>query len=443
MKIIFEPEVVLQGDKFIKNKGVLVENGVIAEISDAERLIEKHKDATIAKWDNLAMVPGTINSHNHSFQSLLRGIATDKPFLTWRDEALYKYSPKLSKEDIYVGALFAFAEMLKYGVTTVCDFFYVHNDGLESDEAVIKAAKDLGIRLVLARCMYDWEGAPKGYQESVEEAVNNVRTLAEKYKNDPMVTISPAPHSLHAASIEMVKAGHQLAKELNTNYHIHVAEEMFEVEETLKNHGLRPVELLREIGVLDESTVMIHAVWLTEEEIKLLGENKVKLAYCPSSNMFLADGITKIPEMLKGGVSIGLGTDGGCSNNRISVFEEMRMAALLQKVGNLDSTIINSNQVFSMGTEQGGKVLGLPIGKIEVGYMADFVGINLKDLSMQPIYSIEESLLPNLVYSMQPNAISKVVVAGKEIVNENKLLSMVEEEILTKIQSLIEKLKWC
>ncbi len=440
LKQIYKPSFLLQNDSFVVDKGVLVENGVIVEVNKMQELSYRHPDAKIMDWTGLAMLPGTVNSHNHSFQSLLRGLVIDRPFLEWRDQALYHYSPLLDAQDIYTGALFAFGEMMRYGVTTVCDFFYLHNQGLESDEAIIQAAKDVGIRLVLARTMYDWDGAPKGYQETVDQAVKNTRQLAIKYNQNPMVKVIPAPHSLHAASLDMVKAGHNLALELGTKFHIHVAEEPFEVEETTKAYGLTPVELLHKIGVLDKNMVAIHAVWLKDSDIKLMGDHKTKLAYCPSSNMFLADGVTKIIDLMNAGVTVGLGSDGACSNNRISVFEEMRMTALLQKVSLLNATAISAKQVFAMGTANAEELLGIPVGKIEPGYYADFVGIDTKDLSVQPIYSVNEQLLPNIVYSMQPNAISRVVVGGREQVKNSKITSVSEEKIYNRLQTLIKKL---
>lgn len=207
----------------------------------------------------MAMVPGTVNVHNHCFQSLLRGLATDRPFLEWRDQALYRFSPELSPEDLYKGALFAFGEMMKYGVTTVSDFFYVHNDGTAGDKAIIRAAKDLGIRLVLARTMYDWKGAPAGYVESVEQAVSNTEELMDEYNGkDSMVTVVPAPHSLHAASLEMIEAGYRLAEKYGTKFHIHVAEEMFEVNDVLKQYSMRPMELFSKMGILDKRMAAVR-----------------------------------------------------------------------------------------------------------------------------------------------------------------------------------------
>lgn len=317
MTVLYQPQYVYLDHAFQKGMGVLCEDGKIKETGTLELLAQKYPEAKREVWDNLVMTAGTVNVHNHCFQSLLRGLSCDRPFLEWRDEALYRFSPRLTREDIYRGAVFAFSEMMKCGVTTVSDFFYMHTYGRESDEMIVKAAQDVGIRLVLARTMYDWDGAPAGYVEDVATATENTRELMKKYNGtgDQMVTVLPAPHSLHAASTEMVLAGHQLAREMGCCYHIHVAEEPFEVEQVMREHdGMTPIEYLDHIGVVDDSMVIVHGVWLKQAEIELLGRKGGKLAYCPSSNMFLADGITNLVDMKKSGVLIGLGTDGACSN---------------------------------------------------------------------------------------------------------------------------------
>lgn len=440
--ILYCPKYLYHKEEFKEDMAVAVENGSIVKVALKKDLMQKYPAAEINQWQDMILVPGAVNLHNHCFQSLLRGLSCDRPFLEWRDEALYKYSPRFKKEHIYGGALFAFGEMMKYGVTTVSDFFYLHNFGLESDEMIIKAAEDIGIRLVLARTMYDWKGAPEGYQESIEEAVSNTRYLANKYKDSDMVTVIPAPHSLHAATPEMIQAGHALAKELGCRFHIHVAEEPFEVEECKAAHnGLTTIEALDKLGVVDEHMVIIHGVYLKPSEIQLMGERKVSLAYCPSSNMFLADGITDLPAMMKAGVNIGLGSDGACGNNRNSVFEEMRMASLLQKVNTCDAMCVNYKQAFDMGTKQGAEILQLPVGEIEEGKKADFIGVTIKDLSMQPISKSKEQLLPNLVYAMQPHCIKKVVVDGKLTVDDGKLLTVSEEKIIELVNKIMEEVE--
>lgn len=440
---IFSPLYMFTDGRFKKNMSVAVSGDTIIKIGSSKDIKSEFPDyQEESGWSELVMLPGGVNVHNHSFQSLLRGIACDRPFLEWRDKALYKYSPVMTQKDIYTGALFSFGEMMKYGATAVSDFFYLHNYGLESDEMIIKAAKDLGIRLVLSRTMYDWNGAPEGYRESVSTAVENTLTLHKKYISDPMVTIVPSPHSLHGASADMICAGAELAEKMNVNFHIHVAEEPFEVEQVMKEHnGMTTVEYLDSIGAINQRTVIIHGVYLKDTEIELLGRKKAKLAYCPSSNMFLADGITDIPKMTESGVKIGLGTDGACSNNRNSVFEEMRMTALLQKAKTCNAMCVDYRQAFDMGTKNGAEILGLKSGVLAENYKADFIGISCDELSMQPISESGEQLLANIVYSMQPSAVNKVVVGGKETVSDGKLLNISEQEIISKIKQTMKEIE--
>jgi len=386
--------------------------------------------AAVEDWGRVALVPGTVNAHNHSFQSLLRGIADDRPFFVWRDQALYRFAPRLGPEGVYAGALLAFGEMLGYGVTTVNDFFYIHDGGNENAEAVIQAAQDVGIRLVLTRTMYDWTGAPSSFVETVADAARRTRQLMEKYAGHPSVTVYPAPHSPHAASPEMIQAGWRLAEETGTYFHIHVAEGQYEVEQIRRQYGLKPIEWLESLGVLGPRLVIVHGVWLDEEDIRRLGGAGAGLAYNPASNMFLGDGITKLPEMLAAGVRVALGTDGGCSNNRTSVFDEMRMCALLQKVARLDGSAIDAETVFHLGTAGGGDVLGLPIGRIAPGCKADLVALDLDDISLCPPHN----LLKNIVYSMSPTAIRRVMVGGRLVWAGGELLTFP----LARIRRLVE-----
>lgn len=439
MMRLIEPSICFTQGKPQKNMAVVVEDGTIKAVSPARKAEQDYPEALPEYWEHLALVPGTVNAHNHSFQSLLRGIAADRPFLEWRDESLYKYSPRLRPIDIYTGALFSFAEMMKCGATTVCDFFYLHNDGMEGDEAVIRAARDLGIRLVLARTMYDWEGAPAGYVETISDASHNTELLMKKYPGG-MTKVIPAPHSLHAASPEMVEAGCSLALKYHTPFHIHVSEERFEVEQVKKTYGTTPLRFLDKLGVVNEHMSIIHGVWLEPEEIRVLGAKGGHLIYCPSSNMFLADGITNLPAFLAAGVPVALGSDGACGNNRNSVFEEMRMAAILQKASTLDALCVNYHDAMQMGTTNGAKALDLPVGEIAAGKAADFVGIYLDDLSMQPL-SKGNQFLPNLIYSLQPTAIERVVVNGEDTVKDGRFVKIDEEELLARIRTTMEHLE--
>src|SRR5436309_4042345 len=219
-----------------------------------------------------------------------------------------------------------------------------------------------------------------------------------------MVTVQPAPHSPHGASPAMIRAGWEVAEANDTPFHIHVAEGRYEGERTLAEHGATPMRYLDKLGVLGARMIGVHGVWLDDEEIRLMADRGAGLAYCPSSNMILGDGITRITEMKDLGILIGLGTDGGCTNNRLSVFEEMRMAALLQKVRHLDGTRLPAEDAFTMGTMGGAALLGIDAGDIAPGRAADLVAVDLAHPSMLP----PTSLLKNVVYAMAPQAITDV-----------------------------------
>jgi 5-methylthioadenosine/S-adenosylhomocysteine deaminase len=379
-----------------------------------------------------ALLPGTVNSHCHTFQSLLRGLGDDLDFMSWRDRVLYPFSERLDRAGIALGAAFAFAEMVKQGVTTCVDFFYLQDDGNENAEAVIEAAGAVGIRLVLARAMYDWEGAPMRYRESPAAAARRVRELITAHRHDPTVTVQPAPHSPHGASPAMIRAGWEVAESEDTVFHIHVAEGRYEGEQTLREHGATPIRYLDRLGVLGPRMVGVHCVWLDDEEIALMGTRGAGLAYCPGSNMFLGDGITRVPEMLRAGVRIGLGTDGGCTNNRLSVFDEMRTCSLLQRVRLLDGAALSAGTAFDLGTRSAAALVRIPGGAIAAGGLADVVAIDLAHLSLQP----PTDLLRSVVYAMSSEAVTDVWVHGRRVVEQRRLTTVSESDLVARVAAL-------
>jgi 5-methylthioadenosine/S-adenosylhomocysteine deaminase len=410
---------------------VRVEDGAIVAVGDAGTVAAE--GAERLSWAGRAIVPGGVNAHNHSFQSLLRGIGDDLPFLEWRDKALYRYSPSLGAEGVHTGALLAFGEMLLHGVTTVCDFFYLNDGGNENAAAVIAAAEALGIRLVLARCFYDWDGAPSQYRETVPQAVRNFHALLRGAR-PPMVSVQAAPHSLHGASREMVLAAAGCAADAGVPLHIHLAEEKYQVDDALARYGRRPLHVVDGWGVLSSRLIAVHGCWFDEGERALLAERGASLAYNPNSNMFLGDGITDVVDLLRRGVRVALGTDGGCSNNRVSVFDEMRGCALLQKVARLDGQAITAEACFAMGTSVGGEVLGLPVGRLAPGFRADLVGLDLGDPSLWPV----PGLAKNVVYSLSSRAIRDVMVDGRVVVSNRRLQTVPEEDIDVRVRRLTD-----
>ncbi|MBA3463011.1 MAG: amidohydrolase family protein [Deltaproteobacteria bacterium] len=415
---------------------VLSIDGAIVLVGDPA---DVHADPRAARakridWSRRAMVPGTVNTHNHSFQSLLRGIGDDLPFLEWRDKALYRYSPRLSAEDMGTAALFAFGEMLLHGVTTVCDFYYLNAQGNDNASATIEAAKRLGIRIVLARCFYDWDGAPAAYRETIPQAIANFEALSARYQDRTrfLTNVQPAPHSQHGATPEMIVAGADCAKQAGVPWHIHLAEERYQVDQSLQRFNLRPLHAIAELPVDMSQMIAVHGCWFDAGERALLAERGGSLAYCPGSNMFLGDGVTDLVDLVARGVKVGLGTDGGCSNNRVSVFDEMRTAALLQKVHRTDGQAIDAETCFRLGTSTAGETLRLPVGQIAPGFRCDLVALDLDDPSLWPTQALEK----NVVYALSPRAVTDVVVDGQEVVANRRLSHVPLAEIQARVGQL-------
>jgi 5-methylthioadenosine/S-adenosylhomocysteine deaminase len=421
------PDLVLTPEGWQPERAIAITDGRVAAVQAAGA-----SQAGDVALPGRALLPGTVNSHCHTFQSLLRGLGDDLDFMGWRDRVLYPFSERLDRAGIALGATFAFVEMLKQGVTTCVDFFYLQDDGNDNAEAVIQAARRVGIRLVLARTMYDWDGAPKRYREAPADAARRVRELIVAHRHDDTVTIQPAPHSPHGASPAMIRAGWEVAEAEDTVFHIHVAEGQYEGERTLREHGATPIRYLDRLGVLGPRMIGVHCVWLDDEEIALMGARGAGLAYCPGSNMFLGDGIARIPEMLRAGVRIGLGTDGGCTNNRLSVFDEMRTCSLLQRVRLLDGTALSAETAFALGTKTAAGLVRLEAGTIAPGQLADLVAIDLGHLSLQP----RNDLLKSVVYAMSPQAVTDVWVHGRRVVEGGRLTAISEEDVVARVAAL-------
>jgi len=426
---VISAELVFADDSWRRRHGLVVQGGRILATGDPQALAEGFPDHDAEDWGDVAVLPGCVNAHAHSFQALLRGFGDDLSFMRWREGVLYPFSQRLDRESIRTGALFDFAEMARAGITTVVDFFYLHDRGNENDLAVIDAAREVGIRIVLARSMYDWSGAPARYLETPDVAVRNTRELHAAVRQDTRAFVQPAPHSIHGASVEMIQAGAALAEELDTKFHIHVAEGRYEREMSLERHGSSPVALLDQLGALNERAVLVHCVWVDEDDLRLISDRGAGVVHNPSANAFLGDGIAPFRLMLGRGIPVALGSDGGCTNSRQSVFEEMRMAALMPKAVNADGEAVRAIDALLAGTARGGDVLGLPIGRIAPDHAADLVVVDLTDLSVQPASTAEWQV----VYAMQPTAIKRVIAGGETIVEDGELTRTDQREIVAKV----------
>ncbi len=318
------------------------------------------------------VVPGFINGHSHAYQVLLRGWADDLSFARWRSDALYKVVPQLSPDDVYWTFAFTFSEMLAAGITTVAEFFYLNGAGNAHAEAAIRAAHDVGIRLVFARTWMDADYAPVEFRESIDRAATRTAELMKRF---PEANVCVAPHSLHAASPAMIRAAREFADERNCAIHLHVAEAEYEVAQVHALHGATPILFLERLGVLCDRLVAIHAIYLSEEEKDLLAHRGVRVVHNPMTNQYLGDGICDVVGLQERGVVMGLGTD---ADVKPSLIDEMRSASLLAKIARRDGSALPARTAFALGTSQGATALGLPAGDLITGAPADYTVLDAR-----------------------------------------------------------------
>lgn len=427
MITLYVPSLSYFGGAMHQEMGFVVdESGCIVDRGPIDALRQKHPEVALEEWPQRLLVAGGVDGHNHGFQVLMRGMGEDDTFMDWRSQVLYPVSDSLSRDEIYQSALLAYWDMLRHGITTVADFFYLNDQGVENAMAIAEAAREVGIRLNLARTFYDWDGAPARYRETPEEAKANTLALAGLLRDNRLVSVDVAPHSPHGASTAMIQSAIETARELDTRLHIHVAEGEYERIAVLHETGKTPIAYLDELGALTPKTLAIHAVWVDDEDLDRLAGSGATVVHNPTSNMILGDGIAPVVAMLEHRIPVALGTDGGCTNDRHSIFDDMRQAALLQKVSHRNGHIINAATVFDMGPRVGGEALGVQAGSLAVGEWFDAVTLDLDDPSLLP----GPPNIAQVVYALSPTAIDSVFVAGKRVIEHGRPTRFSPEMVL-------------
>lgn len=382
----------------------------------------------VVDFGHAAIFPGAVNTHTHSHLGLLRGSVNELDLAGWL-EKIYGAVSRFGAEEAYLSAVMTFGESLLTGTTTTADFFYLNGYGNERIAAVIDAADELGIRLVMGRTFLDAEWGGEATRETVGVAIDRYRELQTAYADRPRLELAPAPHSPYGASREMIEAASQLAREFGSQWYMHVAESEASAAGL---GGVRALELLDRWGVLDDTLVAVHAVWLTEQELDLLGERSGRISYNPASNLFFGERIIDYPGWKRRGIAVGLGTDGSASNNAQNMFADLRLAALSQRLRSRNPAEVSNREMLSLMTQDGGSVTRLPVGALAPGHRADFVVLDLDDVSLQPLQHLDS----HLVYSMNPTAIRHVFVDGEQVVKDRQLVHVDLAEITARINAL-------
>jgi len=376
-----------------------------------------------------AVLPGLINTHTHAAMTLLRGLADDLPLMDWLENHIFPAERRLTGEWVYWGTLLACAEMILSGTTTFCDMYLFEAE-------VARAAREAGMRALVGEVLYDFPSPNYG---PLEKGLEYSRDLILQYREDPLISVAVEPHTPFTCAPELLLRAKSLADEFRVPLIIHLAETRTEEEQILKRYGASPTQHLARLGLLDENLIAVHCVVLSEADQETLAAAGVKVAHCPESNMKLASGVAPVVELLRRGVSVGLGTDGCASNNNLDLFQEMDSAAKLHKVHRLDPTVMDARTVFWMATRGGARVLGLDsrVGSLEAGKKADVILLNLDQPHLTPLYNIYS----HLVYSARGADVTRVIIHGRTVMKDRKLLTLDLKEILSRANRFAEMLR--
>jgi len=418
-------------DALAQNKGRDVLRGVDIFI-DGRRIKKigrnlKEKAEFKVNGKGKLAVPGLINTHTHVAMTLFRGYADDAVFWEAWPKKVWPGEAKLKADDVYWGSLLGCLEMIKSGTTCFADMYFFMDE-------TARAVKESGMRANLSHGMIDSGDAKKR-----EKELGVGERFVRDYNNTAYgkIQCSFGPHAPYTCSKELLKKTAELAEKYDALVQIHVSETRKEVFDSIKQFGKRPVEYLDSINFLSERIIAAHCVWLTERETKILGEKGVKVSYNPVSNMKLASGgVAPIPQMLKNNVCVTFGTDGAVSNNSLNMLETMKVGALLQKAHLWDARILDAQEALDFATRNGARALRIDAGSIEERKLADVFLVELKASNLLPINNV----LSNLIYSSNPSNVSDVIIDGKLVMEDRKILTVDEEKVFDGAQKAAERL---
>ena len=408
----------------LEHQAVAVHDGRIVAVMPEHEARERFSATHEVLLDRHVLMPGLVNLHCHAAMTLLRGLADDTPLMTWLQEHIWPAEAKhVSAEFVRDGTLLACAEMLRGGITCFNDMYFF-------PEAAGQAIAAAGMRAVIGIALLEF---PTAYANDADDYLAKGLAARDALRGNPLLHFALAPHAPYTVSDRSFERVATLAGELDIPIHVHIHETLAEIEESLAQYGMRPLERLRRLGLVTPNLIAVHAVHLEPNEIALLASEGASVAHCPSSNLKLGSGIAPIKEMLAKGVNIGLGTDGAASNNRLDLLSEIRLAALLAKGAASDASVMSAYHSLHAATLGGAKALGLDheIGSIVAGKSADFCAVSFDDPILAPCYSPAS----HIVYVAGRENVSHVWVAGKMVL-ENHTLSGFMKKDLEKIASV-------
>ncbi len=415
----------------LEEASILIVGDTIAAIGTRQKLMAQNPECEVIDCREAIIIPGMVNTHTHLFQTLLKGLGDDMVLKKWFTCMTGPSAVELTEEDVSAAAMHGCVESLRSGVTSLVDFMYAHpRPGLTAK--VVEAFQITGIRGHVCRGFLTTgaeHGIPSRLIETPEQALADAKKLIYQYNRpESRVKVGIAPSMIWALDEKVLRGTRELANETGALITTHVAETDFEIAQSQLRFQSTDTEFLSEIGFLGSDVLAVHCVQCSSRDIRALKHYDVRVSHNPCSNMYLASGVAPIPEMLAAGITVGLGSDGPASSNNHSLFQAMKMAALVQKGVHRDPTIMTAEKVLEMATIDGARAIGLEhlIGSIEVGKKADIVIVGTDHPAMTPVHHPVSSL----VYSALGHEVTDVFVDGEPLLREGKFTRINEREVL-------------
>ena len=397
----------------LENHSLAVHDGRIAALLPRREAEARFSPSESVDLGNHVLLPGFVNLHTHAAMTLMRGLADDLPLEQWLNDRIWPAEGKhVSAEFVHDGTLLAAAEMLRGGITCCNDMYFF-------PDAAARAFDAAGMRAMLGVTVLEF---PTPYASDADDYIAKGLAVRDAWRDNPLLSFSLAPHAPYTVSDKTFERIATLSAQLDLPVHIHVHEARSEIDDSMRQHGVRPLTRLHRLGLVTPDLIAVHAIHLDATDIALLAAAGASVAHNPTSNMKLANGACPVALLEKQGVTLGLGTDGAASNNRLDMFQEMRHAALLAKLTAGDPTVLDAHTVLRMATLGGARAMGLAedTGSLEIGKFADLCAIALDDWMLQPCFDPAS----HLVYVAGREHVSHVWVAGRCRVKARALVDL-------------------
>ncbi|MFZ6845985.1 TRZ/ATZ family hydrolase [Undibacterium sp. RuTC16W] len=400
---------------------LVMQDDKIAAILSADQARQQFPEAIHTVLPKHALLPGLVNLHAHSAMSLLRGLADDLSLMDWLNHHIWPAEKKhVSDEFVFDGSVHAMAEMIRGGTTTVNDMYFCH-------EAVARAGIHSGMRTIVGCSILEF---PTVYANDADEYINKALAARQSFIGQDGISFRLAPHAPYTVADETFSKIIAISEKMGMDIHCHIHETQDEIDTSLKQYGMRPLQRLHQLGLLSPALIAAHVVHANDAEIALLARHGVHVAHNPASNLKLASGFARVHAMQTAGIQVGIGTDGAASNNKLDLLGDLRMAALLAKAESGNPTALNASVALEMATIAGAKALGMEqqIGSLITGKQADVIAIDLSAIETQPLFDP----ISQIVYAAGREQISHVWVNGTCLMRERTLCGLQMDQLQDK-----------